>query len=124
MSTSALSTPAAIPEPSASPLDFVILQILVKQGKETILSKLSARWGLAGEDALAVLREAYGIKRSARRKEGVKTLCIGVSMLSIGLLISILRIMNEPVSLDVLYYLLIFVGAARTVQGLFMIAVG
>jgi len=121
-----IAAPAATTAPATTPLDFAVQQILAKQGRQAILTQLSARWGFSSEDALAIVNRAYAIKRAAFRQAGAKTLQTGVIMLLIGVLITwaTYSMVKEQGGTYIVTYGLIFVGALNILKGLFRIVVG
>jgi hypothetical protein len=132
MSTATISAPntiPALPAParaaSQSPLDFAVQQILAKQGKQAILSQLTARFCLSNESALAVLNHAYTLKHAAFRKAGIDMLFKGAGMLILGIMITYFgsQIAGSGGTFLVFWGLML-VGVIKMVQGLFRIAVG
>jgi hypothetical protein len=120
--SSDFSAPSA---PSASPLDFVVLQTLAKQGKKAILSQLSARWGLSEEKAKAVLSQADDIKREACRKESVKALLTGLVILGVGFGMTFFNYSApEDTGYSAIAYALLIVGAMKFLGGLGVIMFG
>jgi hypothetical protein len=129
MSTATITAPSAtsaITAPATSPLEFAVRSILAKEGKRAILSQLSTQCGLSSEDALAVVKQAYGIKHAAFRKAGLKTVLIGLAMLIVGVLITAgtYSMVAEKGGTYFVTYGLIIVGAVKMLQGFFMIIVG
>jgi hypothetical protein len=123
-STTAITAP--VTSPTTSPLELAVRSILAKESKQTILSKLGDQCGLYGEDALAVVKQAYALKHAAFRKAGVKMVLIGIAMLVIGVLITAgtYSMVSEKGGAYFVTYGLILVGVVKIVQGLFRIIVG
>ena len=130
MSTATISAPLALPSPAkapaTSPLDFAVQQILAKKSKNEILADLTARYYLSGENALAIVNQAYALKHAAFRKAGVEILLKGIAMAFFGVLLTVIgaSLAKGTGGVFLVFYGLVIIGVVNIVKGLFRIIVG